>query len=160
MADQEAEPMDLQCGNSICGSSLRSITPLGALRAATSPSLPLPKWRRVALLRNGRQASAGRLCLPPDTLRPRSTMHVLVLRRVAGARRNRVICPGYKWSKQTIARYELVSRRWPRQGDFRLVFAASVLFSLAAFRRATPREIDSGQSLTSRGGGAKRRLTQ
>jgi hypothetical protein len=68
--------------------------------------------------------------------------------------------PGYKWSKQTIARYELVSRRWPRQGDFRLVFAASVLFNLAAFRRATPREIDSGQSLTSRGGGAKRRLTQ
>jgi hypothetical protein len=52
--------MDLQCGNSICGSSLRSITPLGALRAATSPSLPAPKWRRVALLRNGRQASAGR----------------------------------------------------------------------------------------------------
>jgi hypothetical protein len=32
--------------------------------------------------------------LPPDTLRPRSKMHVLVLCRAAGARRNRVICLG------------------------------------------------------------------
>lgn len=152
--------MDLQCGNSICGSSLRSITPLGALRAATSPSLPAPKWRRVALLRNGRQASAGRAMFAAGYAA--AAVHYARVgasscRRCSAKSR---YLPGYKWSKQTIARYELVSRRWPRQGDFRLVFAASVLFNLAAFRRATPREIDSGQSLTSRGGGAKRRLTQ
>jgi hypothetical protein len=36
---------------------------------------------------------------------------------------------------------------------FGLYFAASVLFNLAEFRRATLREIDSSQNLTSQGRG-------